>query len=447
MQRKNTTLDLHAKLAHEIKSAKRTMFKRHREGVPLRAAADQFVIDITNRFHSVVPDHEPPTDLAGVLEQDNREHAILEQVRAETEATPTPKTEVFDEVQEQAMRAIMALLDARAIPTCIKRGLADALEETAKIAGVNHRTIWTTNPGPGLNLNSKVLWEVFETPTVQEMWDLPRKRDVLTETDEQRVKAEAKQVADFLESGAPDFLTEQMIAALDDAFDHFGLPRPVCEMGQGDYDAENLKPLFQKTKLFNLNDIEQNTVANLSWAIAHVLNSPITPARLKQKVGEFVTDISSPIFDDSQEIVEQALGFGQCGYAGCPGSDDPLKPCPGPDTSGAHVGEQEHDKHDDESVTATLPDGEKVELYGDAVDLAKAKPVNGKVLRAMSELLHNPETPGDLYESVAEFVCEATSSITEDVLHSDDSLARMLNGLSPDETMGAIRAAARASEN
>lgn len=50
---KNNTLRLHSTLAHEIKAAKKTLFRRHREGLPLRMAANQFVVDITQRLKKI----------------------------------------------------------------------------------------------------------------------------------------------------------------------------------------------------------------------------------------------------------------------------------------------------------------------------------------------------------------------------------------------------------
>jgi hypothetical protein len=65
---------------------------------------------------------------------------------------------------------------------------------------------------------------------------------------------------------------------------------------------------------------------------------------------------------------------------------------------------------DDDSVTATLENGEQVELYGDAVDVAKPKPEASPALAAaISEIINNPATPADLYNSVADFVTDLRS--------------------------------------
>ena len=46
---------------------------------------------------------------------------------------------------------------------------------------------------------------------------------------------------------------------------------------------------------------------------------------------------------------------------------------------------------------------------------------NAKVLRAVSELLHNQQTPNDLFEAVAGFVCEQSNKTD---FHSEAILAK-----------------------
>jgi hypothetical protein len=164
----------------------------------------------------------------------------------------------------------------------------------------------------------------------------------------------------------------------------------------------------------------------------------------------------------------------------------------------------------EESVTATLPNGEEVELYGDAAEndeetakrYAKAvstfleggmpdflltaviealdfareyhdqrplvmedydadnlwplfmktkftrwsdisqEPDADKIVRAMSELLHNPETPQGLFCAVAEFVTEQSNVDAEKIFHSDPVLAMILESVPPDELRSAILNAA-----
>jgi hypothetical protein len=66
------------------------------------------------------------------------------------------------------------------------------------------------------------------------------------EREDKRVRREARTIAAFLNGGPPDFLMEAMLTAIAEAVDYFGLPQP-----DGDYDEQNLQPLFLKTKLIS----------------------------------------------------------------------------------------------------------------------------------------------------------------------------------------------------
>lgn len=272
MPSKNITLNLHQTLAHEIKAAKKLMFKRHREGLPIRHAADQFVIDVTNRF-------------------------------------------------KRLSLSISAKQDGSAAPS-----------------------FSSDSAGP------------------------------LSVEERDRVEREVVSLLKFIDAPAPDFIMAAIVDAIDTACEHFEIPKPEYEIGEEGQKRTRLAliRLFSKTRLFKLDDIE-NPVGDLAWAISTIIKSPVTPARLRQQVADFKTDITSPT--DSPEEIENALQAGQCGYAACPGSDDPLKPCPGPDGSGAHVGKHDKpDDDDDDHVTVTLPNGKQVDLYGDAAEIAKEPP-------------------------------------------------------------------------
>jgi hypothetical protein len=66
---------------------------------------------------------------------------------------------------------------------------------------------------------------------------------------------------------------------------------------------------------------------------------------------------------------------------------------------------------DIDHVNATLENGEQVELYGDAVDVAKRKPEASQAhANAISEIINNPAAPADLHNSVADFVADLRSS-------------------------------------
>lgn len=70
-----------------------------------------------------------------------------------------------------------------------------------------------------------------------------------------------------------------------------------------------------------------------------------------------------------------------------------------------------------------------------------------KVFRAMYELLHNPETPLDLYEAVASFACTQSNECRDDdFYHSEPALTAILDTVPDSERRGAIRAARESEE-
>lgn len=105
---------------------------------------------------------------------------------------------------------------------------------------------------------------------------------------------------------------------------------------------------------------------------------------------------------------------------------------------------------DDDSVTAaleehdhvdvTLPNGKELRLYGDAADMAKEPPIGSqRTLRAVLELLHNPETPQNLFEAVAAFVCEQSNEAgLSGILHREPVLIEILKTVKPENTHGAV---------
>lgn len=54
----------HAEIAREIRLAKKAMFKRSREGMSLREAADKFVVDVANRFEPIISGTTQPEQSA-----------------------------------------------------------------------------------------------------------------------------------------------------------------------------------------------------------------------------------------------------------------------------------------------------------------------------------------------------------------------------------------------
>jgi hypothetical protein len=93
-------------------------------------------------------------------------------------------------------------------------------------------------------------------------------------------------------------------------------------------------------------------------------------------------------------------------------------------------------------VIATLPDGQEVELYGDAVDLKPEADADDdrKVMRAMYELLHNPQTPESLYQEISEFVTDQSNECGENLYHSTSYLTEVLKSVKPEERIGVVLA-------
>ncbi len=58
-----------------------------------------------------------------------------------------------------------------------------------------------------------------------------------------------------------------------------------------------------------------------------------------------------------------------------------------------------------------------------------------RVADALHELLNNPTTPDDLYEAVAEFVCERSTKI-QNVLHSRPVLIEVLDSYQLENLIG-----------
>lgn len=96
---------------------------------------------------------------------------------------------------------------------------------------------------------------------------------------------------------------------------------------------KNTKPPVKRTP--RKRDRSQATLRQrqqLAGAISTILHSPLCAPRLRQALGDFVCEISTPLLDDSPEIIEMALRRGQCGYgSNCPGAADGSV-CAGPET-------------------------------------------------------------------------------------------------------------------
>lgn len=87
------------------------------------------------------------------------------------------------------------------------------------------------------------------------------------------------------------------------------------------------------------------------------------------------------------------------------------------------------------------------DLFADTKMLSLEPTPKQRVVDAVHEILNNPQTPGDLFEHVAEFVTETlnNSGDSDQLVHTSPMLSLILDACPEDELMGARRAA-RAAE-
>ncbi|MBA3569089.1 MAG: hypothetical protein H0W28_07040 [Pyrinomonadaceae bacterium] len=149
--------------------------------------------------------------------------------------------------------------------------------------------------------------------------------------EKRRLEAARLIIQMFDKSGVPDFVTDAVMDALIKASAIKGVTvwKALDDETQ-DFDEQLLADLFALTDgCFSL-DLSKR--AELAQALSTVLHSPLTAPRLFNAVGDFVTEISTPLLDDSPEMIEMALRRGQCGYGSdCPGAKDGSV-CAGPET-------------------------------------------------------------------------------------------------------------------
>lgn len=69
-----------------------------------------------------------------------------------------------------------------------------------------------------------------------------------------------------------------------------------------------------------------------------------------------------------------------------------------------------------------------------------------RVLDALHELLHNPETPSDLFQECSEFVTDQSNECGQSLYQSTPYLTEVLGSVKPEDRMGAVRAAREAKE-
>jgi hypothetical protein len=98
--------------------------------------------------------------------------------------------------------------------------------------------------------------------------------------EDNRARREARTIAAFLNGGPPDFLMTAMLTAIAEAFDYFGMPQP-----DGDYDEQNLRPLFLKTKLISWDSFGLLESAKASADICGTALTPIGARILQFRKG------------------------------------------------------------------------------------------------------------------------------------------------------------------
>ena len=108
--------------------------------------------------------------------------------------------------------------------------------------------------------------------------------EYIPESDDATAEREARVVTTFLNTGMPDFLMTCVLSAIDQAFDHVGVPRPDVHE---DYDENNLKPLFLRTKLTRYDDL-WNERERLAFAVSEIIQIKSTPRELFEAVADFV---------------------------------------------------------------------------------------------------------------------------------------------------------------
>lgn len=136
-------------------------------------------------------------------------------------------------------------------------------------------------------------------------------------------KQAARQVLAVIESETvPRWLRETVVEVLAEAARRIGSPHlaPVLEEGKVTV-LPSTNPHFQNVSS-NLADLicftnrsdfslRLSERAKLAHAISTILNSEETPVLLYNCVGDFVTDISTPLLNDSPEVIEKALALGE----------------------------------------------------------------------------------------------------------------------------------------
>lgn len=147
--------------------------------------------------------------------------------------------------------------------------------------------------------------------------------------EEKKNKKAARHVIDlFDKTNCPDFVTNAVMDALIKASELKGVH---VWHEDGNFDETALANLFCVTQRLDLDRNPTTPRGRLAAALAEIMSNDLTPERLHRDVGNFITDISTQLLDDSEEMIDKALAFGNCGFVKCPGRDEGTV-CPGPES-------------------------------------------------------------------------------------------------------------------
>ena len=105
--------------------------------------------------------------------------------------------------------------------------------------------------------------------------------------------AQALAVMEFMNSGKiPDFLSTVVMETIDRACEHLDPHnpfKPYYEPGSERHDMDVLMALCKRTRMLRLAEIKESE-AGLARHIAAIYKHPLTPSRLHNAIGDFITD-------------------------------------------------------------------------------------------------------------------------------------------------------------
>ncbi|MEP6742137.1 MAG: hypothetical protein ABJB61_06515 [bacterium] len=104
--------------------------------------------------------------------------------------------------------------------------------------------------------------------------------------------ASAVAVMEFLNGPAPDFLSAIVQETIDRACEHLDPHNPFYVTHEPEHEKQDmdlLTAMCRRTRMLSLDDME-NTSAGLARRIRAVYRHPLTPVKLYDSIGNFVTD-------------------------------------------------------------------------------------------------------------------------------------------------------------